>query len=158
MMPPRGDPRGSWDGSLYQGVYRRFGSPYHCLLSHCLSGCLAIRFLSGGRLDDRNYAFPAFFGQFRQIDLPSDPSPGSHRINYSNIGSRRSASPSRSSPLAASWRGNGRPQARSRAELYPLSRVVMEGRGWSTAYVSPRHHRDLLAGPQRRSVRRSREP
>ena len=98
---------------------------------------------------------PVFFGQFRQIDLPSDPSPGSHRIKYSIIGSRRSASPSRSSPLAASWRGNGRPQARSRAELYSPSIVIMHGRGWSTAYVSPYHHWDLLAGPKRRSVCRS---
>ena len=54
---PRGDPR-VVHGMAYciRGCIGR--------LSHRLRGCLVIRFLSGGRLDDRNYAFPVFFGQF----------------------------------------------------------------------------------------------
>ena len=54
-------------------------------------------------------------------------------------------------------RGMATRKRNSWAELYPLLRVVMGGRGWSTAYVSPRHHRDLLAGPEWRSFRRSHE-
>ena len=46
------------------GVYRVFVSPYHCLLSHRLTGCLVIRFLSGGRLTIEITQFPLFFGQF----------------------------------------------------------------------------------------------
>jgi hypothetical protein len=82
------------DGPLYQGVFRVFVSPYHCLLSRRLMGCLVIRFLSGGRLDDRNYAIS---GVFRPIRLPSDPSPGwprlteTHRIGVSKAGSPPSA-------------------------------------------------------------------
>jgi hypothetical protein len=97
-----------------------------------------IRFLSGGRLDDRNYAFlSVFLANFR---LPSDPSPGWPRLTETTV---------------SDIEGRLTPQRHTRAELYPLLGVVMEGRGWSTAYVSPRHHRDLLAEPKRRSVRRS---
>jgi len=152
---PRGDPRVVHGMACIRG---RIGVCLTVSLPFCLtvSGGVSSSLSSpvGGSTIEITQ-FPVFFANSVNPDLPGDPSPGSHRITYSIIGSRRSASPSRSSPLAASWRGNGRPQARSRAELYSPSIVIMHGRGWSTAYVSPYHHWDLLAGPQRRSVCRS---
>ena len=41
-----------------------FVSPYHCLLSYRLTGCLVIRFLSGGRMTIEITEFPLFFSQF----------------------------------------------------------------------------------------------
>jgi hypothetical protein len=71
-------------------VYRVFVSPSHCFCLTVSGGVLSSVFLSGGRLDDRNYAIS---GVFRPIRLPSDPSPGwprlteTHRIGVSKAGS-----------------------------------------------------------------------
>src|SRR5476651_2614074 len=52
------------------GVSEAFVSPYHCLLSHCLSGYFVIRFLSHGRLDDRNYAISGVFWPIPSNSVP----------------------------------------------------------------------------------------
>jgi hypothetical protein len=139
------------------GVSRVLVSPYHCLCLTVSGGVSSSVSSPVGGVTIEITLFPVFFANSVNPDLPSDPSPGSHRITYSIIGSRRSASTSRSIPLAASGGGggNGRPQARSPAELYSPLMVIMHGRGWSIADVSPRHPRDLLAGPKWRSVCRS---
>jgi hypothetical protein len=61
---PRGDPRVVH--GMAHCIRGCIGCLSHRITAFCLavSGCLVIRFLSGGRLDDRNYAFPVFFGQF----------------------------------------------------------------------------------------------
>jgi hypothetical protein len=132
------DPRGWFvkklaGSGVVQGLYQGWFTP----LGHSVRGCFVIRFPARRRLDDRKHAIS---GVFRPI--PSDRPSLCPRIAPYHL--RRTGVPKAGSP----------PKRDTRAELYPLSRVVMEGRrleyrvcqssapsgfvGWaSTAQCSP---------------------
>jgi hypothetical protein len=133
------DPRGWFvkrlaGSGVVQGLYQGWFTP----LGHSVRGCFVIRFPARRRLDDRKHAIS---GVFRPI--PSDRPSLCPRIAPYHL-----LTPNRGSE------GGLTPKRDARAELYPLLRVVMEGRrleyrvcqssapsgfvGWaSTAQCSP---------------------